>query len=103
VERIVQRAGGLDVHKDVIVAEVHLPGGVVEQGRFATTTPGLLVLRDWLVDLGVTRVGIESTGMYWKPPYSMLEDAMEVWLLNARHTRNIPGRKTGVSDASWIS
>jgi transposase len=102
VERIVQRAGGLDVHKDVIVAEVHLPGGVVEAGRFATTTQGLLVLRDWLVAFGVTRVGIESTGVYWKAPYYVLEDAMEVWLLNARHMRNIPGRKTDTSDASWI-
>ena len=90
------------MHKDLIVAEVHLPGGVVEQARFATTTPGLVVLRDWLVGLGVTRVGIESTGVYWKPPYYMLEDALEVWLLNARHMRNIPGRKTDVADASWI-
>lgn len=102
MERIVQRAAGLDVHKDVIAAEVHLPGGVVDQGRFATTTPGLLVLRDWLVGHGVTRVGMESTGVYWKPPYYMLEDAMEVWLLNARHMRNLPGRKTDTTDASWI-
>lgn len=102
MERIVERSAGLDVHKDVIVAEAHLPGGVVEQGRFATTTPGLLVLRDWLVGLGVARVGIESTGVYWKAPYYMLEEEMEVWLLNARHMRNIPGRKTDVSDASWI-
>lgn len=102
VERIVARAAGLDVHKDVIAAEVHLPGGVVEQGRFATTTPGLLVLRDWLVGHGVTRVGMESTGVYWKPAYYMLEDAMQVWLLNARHMRNLPGRKTDTTDASWI-
>nr|WP_211768758.1 IS110 family transposase [Kutzneria sp. CA-103260] len=102
MERIVDRAGGLDVHKDVIVAEAHLPGGAVEQGRFATTTPGLLVLRDWLVTHGVTRVGMESTGVYWKPPYYLLEDVMQVWLLNARHMRNIPGRKTDVADAAWI-
>jgi len=102
MERIVQRAAGLDVHKDVIAAEVHLPGGAVEQGRFATTTPGLLVLRDWLAGHGVTRVGMESTGVYWKPPYYMLEDVMEVWLLNARHMRNLPGRKTDTTDASWI-
>jgi len=102
MERIVQRAAGLDVHKDVIAAEVHLPGGVVEQGTFATTTPGLLVLRDWLVGHGVTRVGMESTGVYWKPPYYMLEDVTEVWLLNARHMRNLPGRKTDTADASWI-
>lgn len=102
MERIVARAAGLDVHKDVIVAEAHLPGDVVEQGRFTTTTPGLLVLRDWLVAHGVTRVGMESTGVYWKAPYYLLEDAMQVWLLNARHMRNIPGRKTDVADASWI-
>lgn len=102
MERIVARAAGLDVHKDVIVVEAHLPGGVVEQGRFTATTPGLLVLRDWLVAHGVTRVGMESTGVYWKAPYYVLEDAMQVWLLNARHMRNIPGRKTDVADASWI-
>jgi len=102
MERIVDRAGGLDVHKDTVVAEVHLPGGKVEQGSFTTTTPGLLVLRDWLLAHGVTRVGIESTGVYWKCVYYLLEDAMEVWLLNARHMRNIPGRKTDVADASWI-
>lgn len=97
-----ERAAGSDVHKDVIVAEVHLPGGQVDQGRFLSTTPGLVVLRDWLIARGVTRVGMESTGVYWKAPYYMLEDAMEVWLLNARHMRNIPGHKTDVADASWI-
>lgn len=102
MERIVERPAGLDVHKDVVVAEVHLPGGVIEQGSFGTTTPGLLVLRDWLIAHGVTRVGIESTGVYWKCVYYMIEDAMEVWLLNARHMRNIPGRKTDVADAAWI-
>jgi transposase len=102
MERIVERVGGLDVHKDVIVGEVHLPDGVVDRGRFATTTSGLLILRDWLLAHGVSRVGMESTGVYWKPPYYMLEDAMQVWLLNARHMRNIPGRKTDVADASWI-
>jgi transposase len=102
MERIVERAAGLDVHKDVIVAEVHLPGGDIEQGRFGTTTPQLLVLRDWLISLRVDLVGIESTGVYRKPVYYLLEDAMRVWLLNARHMRNIPGRKTDVADAAWI-
>ena len=60
------------------------------------------MLRDWLVGWGVTRVGIESTGVYWKAPYYVLEDGMQVWLLNARHMRNIPGRKTDVADAAWI-
>jgi transposase len=102
VERIVEQAAGLDVHKDVIVAVVHRPDGVIEQGSFGTTTPQLLVLRDWLISLRVQRVGIESTGVYWKPVYYLLEDAMQVWLLNARHMRNIPGRKTDAADAAWI-
>jgi transposase len=99
VERIVHRAADLDVHKDVIAAEVHLPGDVVEQGRFATTTPGLLVLRTGWSVTGSPELGMESTGVYWKAPYYMLEDAMQVWLLNARHMRNIPGRKTDVAGA----
>jgi transposase len=71
MERIVECAAGLDVHKDVIVAEVHLPGGQVDQGRFLSTTPGLVVLRDWLIARGVTWIGMESTGVYWKAPYYM--------------------------------
>jgi transposase len=69
---------------------------------FTTTTKGLLALRDWLVGLGVTVVGMESTGAYWKPVYYLLEDTMTCWLLNARHLRNVPGRKTDVADAAWI-
>jgi transposase len=65
-------------------------------------TAELLALRDWLVAMGVTRVGMESTGVYWKPVYYVLEDALECWLLNARHLRNVPGRKTDVADAEWI-
>jgi transposase len=69
---------------------------------FGTTTVQLLALRDWLVSLGVTLVGMESTGVYWKPVYYVLEDAIECWLLNAQHLRNVPGRKTDVADAAWI-
>jgi len=65
-------------------------------------TVDLLALRDWLVAEGVTLVGMESTGVYWKPPFYVLEDAMECWVLNARHLRNVPGRKTDVADAEWI-
>jgi transposase len=65
-------------------------------------THELLALRDWLSALGVTLVGMESTGVYWKPPFYVLEDAFECWVLNARHLRNVPGRKTDVKDAEWI-
>jgi transposase len=104
---LVERCAGLDVHKDTVVACVRTPGP--EGGRaqetktFGATTVELLALRDWLVAHGVTRVGMESTGIYWRPVYYALEDAMECWLLNARHMRNVPGRKTDVKDAEWIA
>jgi transposase len=102
---VVERCCGLDVRKDTVVACVRTPG---KGGRhsevhtFGTMTVDLLALRDWLVAEGVTLVGMESTGVYWKPPFYVLEDAMECWVLNARHLRNVPGRKTDVADAEWI-
>lgn len=65
-------------------------------------THELLALRDWLSACEVTLVGMESTGVYWKPPFYVLEDEFECWVLNARHLRNVPGRKTDVKDAEWI-
>lgn len=107
MDTLVERCAGLDVHKDTVVACVRVPG----EGRardshsatFATTTPQLLALRDWLVGYGVTLIGMEATGVYWKPVFYVLEDAMECWLLNARHLRNVPGRKTDMADAAWIA
>ena len=104
---VVERCAGLDVHKDTVVACVRTPGpgggrvGVVR--TFGTVTAELLALRDWLVSLGVTLVGMESTGVYWRSPYYLLEEVVECWLLNARHMRNVPGRKTDVADAEWIA
>jgi transposase len=104
---VVDRCAGLDVHKDTVVACVRLPGPGrqrhEEMATFATVTVGLLALRDWLVAHRVSRVGMESTGVYWKPVFYVLEDDLECWLLNARHLRNVPGRKTDVSDAAWIA
>jgi transposase len=106
MDTLIERCAALDVHKDTVVACVRVParGGGREQGiqTFGTTTAQLLALRDWLVAHGVTRVGMESTGVYWKSVYYVLEDAVECWLLNARHLRNVPGRKTDVADAAWI-
>jgi transposase len=70
--------------------------------EFATTTRGLLLLRDWLASFEVRLVGMEATGVYWKPIYYMLEGDFELWLLNARRLKNVPGRKTDVKDAEWI-
>jgi transposase len=103
---VVERCAGLDVHKDTVVACVRTPGkgGTREQvtRTFKTMAADLLALRDWLVAADVSRVGMESTGVYWKPVFYVLEDAIECWLLNARHLRNVPGRKTDVQDAEWI-
>jgi transposase len=106
METVIERCAGLDVHKDVIVACVRVPGvggRRVEQARFGATTPDLLALRDWLAGQGVSVVGMESTGVYWKPVYYLLEDEFECWLLNACHLRNVPGRKTDLADAAWIA
>lgn len=104
---VVARCAGLDVHKDTVVACVRTPGpdgGRVSEVRtFGTFTVDLLGLRDWLVANQVSLVGMESTGVFWKPVFYTLEDAMECWVLNAQHMRNVPGRKTDVADAEWIA
>jgi transposase len=75
----------------------------VETRTFATMGADLLALGDWLQACGVTLVGMESTGVYWKAPYYLLEDRFECWLLNPQHMRNVPGRKTDVADSVWIA
>jgi transposase len=110
MERIAQRCCGLDVHKKSVTACVRVAKSeddVRQQTRqFPSTTRGLLELRDWLVSLGVELVGMEATGVYWKPVYYILEDGggddFELWLLNAEHLRHVRGRKTDVKDAEWI-
>jgi transposase len=107
LELNVERAAGLDVHKDMVMACVRVPGPdgerISEIAEFATFTEDLLALRDWLASFGVTRVGMEATGVYWKPIFYVLEDDFDCWLLNARHMHNVPGRKTDVADAEWIA
>lgn len=109
IRRLVERCAGLDVHKASVTATVRVPaeGGGGERRAdtrtFATTTRGLVTLRDWLASFAVTVAGMESTGVYWKPVYYLLEDAFECWLLNAQHLHNVPGRKTDVADSAWIA
>jgi transposase len=106
MDTLVERCAGLDVHKAQVTATVRITEGrtVSEDTRtFATTTKGLLALHDWLASWHVTRVGMEATGVYWKPVYYALEDAHETWLLNAQHLNNVPGRKTDVADSAWIA
>jgi len=106
METIVERPAGLDVHKAQVTACARTPkkGGGREQhvAEFPTTVQGLLTLRDWLAAHGVTQVTMEATGVYWKPVWAILEDEFECVLVNARHVKQVPGRKTDVSDAAWI-
>ncbi len=103
---IVERVGALDVHKAQVTACVRVPG---ERGaraphlaEFKTTVRGLLALRDWLAAPRVTQVAMEATGEFWKPVWAVLEDDFELLLVNARHVKQVPGRKTDVSDAAWL-
>jgi transposase len=107
MDTVIQRCAGLDIGKRDLKACVRIPGKAGRRVReirtFATTTPGLLALQDWLASHEVTTVGMEATSDYWKPVYYLLEEAFEVQLLNARHMRNVPGRKTDVADSAWIA
>jgi len=106
METVVERPGALDVHKAQVTACVRVPadGGGREQhvAEFPTTVAGLLTLRDWLAAHRVTQVTMEATGVFWKPVWAILEDEFELLLVNARHVKQVPGRKTDVSDAAWI-
>lgn len=107
METIVERAAGLDVHKAQVTACVRVPGrrGEREQqvAEFTTTVRGLLSLRDWLHAHAVRQVAMEATGVYWKPVWAILEDEFDCLLVNARHVKQVPGRKTDVSDAAWLA
>src|SRR5262249_57470431 len=79
------------------------PEGVGELRTFGTMTIELLALADWLVEAGVTHVAMESTGEYWKPVYNLLEGGVTIFLVNASHVKNVPGRKTDPADARWLA
>lgn len=102
-EPIAQRCCGLDVHKKEIVATVEGEGISKETRSFSSATRTLTELRDWLLSLGVTHVAMESTGVYWKPVYNILEPAgFSILLVNARHIKYVPGHKTDKKDSAWI-
>ena len=96
------RCCGLDVHKKSVVACVITPEAQHTK-TFGTTTGQLLALADWLQTHHVSHVAMESTGVYWKPIYNLLEDAFSVYVVNAHHIKAVPGRKTDVKDAEWIA
>jgi len=102
-----RQCAGLDVHKKNVTVCVLIPGkkGKVQRliKSFGTTTKVLQEMKAWLLELGVTHVAMESTGVYWKPVYNILQDEIEVWVVNAQHIKQVPGRKTDVKDAEWIA
>jgi transposase len=107
MEVLIERCVGLDVHRDTVVATVRRPGpGGSRRSQtrtFSTMTGALEELVKWLVSENVTLAGMESTGVYWKPVYYVLEERLSVWVINAEHLRNVPGRKTDVADSMWIA
>lgn len=102
-----RRCGGLDVHQRSVVACVlltELDGTVYREVRsFGTMTVDLLALNDWLNGLGVEQVAMESTGVYWRPVFNLLEAEHEIILVNAQHIKAVPGRKTDVKDSEWLA
>jgi transposase len=107
MEIIIRNCAGGDVHKKFIIIcrrwldeqdQVH-----TETRRFSTMTPDLERLRAWLVAVGCTDIALESTGVYWQPVYNILEGHLRVWLVNAQHVKQVPGRKTDLNDAAWLA
>jgi len=108
MEVVNARCAGLDVHKATVVACVRVPGPRPGERRgetktFVTTMRGLRELTDWLIAQGVTDVAMESTGVYWRPVYAVLEGTVQLVLVNARHVKMVPGRKTDVRDCEWLA
>lgn len=107
MDQIIERCCGLDVHQASVAACIRVTGsdGTRQQivQSFGTSTPELLALHDWLTAHQVTHVAMESTGVYWKPVYYVLESSFTVLLVNAAHIKQVPGRKTDVADCAWIA
>jgi transposase len=102
-KQVVSRGCGLDVHKKVVVATIDGEGIKKQTREFSTITSSLKELRDWLLDNGITHVAMESTGVFWKPVYNVLEPSgLRVWIVNAAHVKYVPGHKTDQKDSAWL-
>jgi transposase len=104
---VYERCCGLDVHKKTVVACVLVTetGGQMQRHirTFSTMTTGLLALADWLESMSITVVALESTGVYWRPVFNLIEEGRTIILVNAQHMKAVPGRKTDVKDAEWLA
>jgi transposase len=107
MQTLVERGCGLDVHQATVVAclLIALQNGKAQKQirTFGTTTRELVCLREWLLSEGCTHLAMESTGVYWKPVYAILEGALAIVVANAQHVKKVPGRKTDVKDAEWLA
>src|SRR5215472_14868483 len=107
MDTLYPNCAGIDVHKETVVVCVRIAGrsgkAVEEIRTFSTMTGGLLALSDWLAEHHVSHVAMESTGVYWKPVFNILESRFAVILVNAEHIKKVPGRKTDVKDCAWIA
>ena len=102
-EQIVSRGCGIDIHKKTAVCTIDGEGLKRETKEYPTYTSSLTELREWLLSNKITHVAIESTGVYWKPVYNVLEGSgIKVWVVNARHVKNVPGHKTDKKDSKWL-
>lgn len=102
-EQVIEKGCGLDVHKETVTATI-LGQGIRQQTReFKTYTRSLTSLRDWLLKHGITHVAMESTGVYWKPVFNVLGEHFNILLVNARHVKNVPGKKTDQKDSQWLA
>ncbi len=102
-EQLIKVGCGIDVHKDLIVATIRKGNEEFETKEFDSFTSSLKCLRDWCKSEGVSHVAMESTGVYWRPVFNVLEEDFEVILVNARHVKNVPGHKTDKKDSIWLS
>lgn len=101
--QVVQRGCGIDIHRDEAVATIGGEGLKAETRSYKTFSSSLTELKEWLIENGVTHVAMESTGVYWKPVYKVLEcPELTVWIVNARHIKYVPGHKTDKKDSAWI-
>ncbi len=102
-EQIVERGCGIDIHKKILVATIRGTGLEEETRSYDAYTSSIEELRNWLKSNNITHVAMESTGVYWKPVYNILEEEFEILLVNARHIKNVPGQKTDKKDSKWIT
>lgn len=104
---VYERCCGLHVHKKTVVAclLITLETGEVQRHirTFSTMTVGLLALSDWLESMSVTVIALESTGIYWRPVFNLLEEGRTIILVNAQHMKAVPGRKTDIKDSEWLA